>query len=334
MKAIVMTHLGGPEVLELRDVPEPRILSSNEILIKIMAAGVNPIDTKLRKSGTYYPDLLPTILGCDGAGIVVEIGSEVRRFKVGDEVYFCNGGIGGHQGNYAEYTTIDEKFAALKPKTLSFVEAAGGPLVLITAWESLCDRINLEERKSVIIHAGAGGVGHVALQLAKIKDAVIFTTVSSEEKAEFVKKFGAEKIINYRENDFVNEIMNWTNGIGVDAGFDTVGGEIFYKTFLAVRFYGDVVTLLEPLVGNFSWKEARRRNLRIGYELMLSPMFFGLKKEQERQAEILEKCSKLIDEGKLIIQVSKTFPLKDVAYAHQLIEKGSTVGKIVLVIEE
>ena len=134
MKAILMTTAGEPSVLKLADIPEPTIQSPTELLVRLKAAGINPIDTKLRSRGTFHPDRLPSILGCDGAGIVEAIGADVTKFKIGDEVYFCNGGLGAHQGNYAELTTIDEKFAASKPKSLSFEEAAAAPLVLLTAW--------------------------------------------------------------------------------------------------------------------------------------------------------------------------------------------------------
>lgn len=334
MKAIVITRTGGPEVLELREIPDPVIQKDTEVLVKIKAAGVNPIDTKLRKGETYYPVKIPMIPGFDGAGIIEEIGSEVRRFKVGDGVYFFNGGTGGYSGNYAEYTTVDEKYAVLKPKSITFVEVAGAPLVLITAWESLFDRGNLQEGQYVLVHSGAGGVGHVAVQLAKMKNAKICTTVSSKEKKEFVEKLGAEKVVNYKENDFVEEVLKWTDGFGVNLAIDTIGGETFFRTFSAMSFYGDLVTLLQPEPKKDNWKEARIKNLRISYELVLSPIFYGLQKERERQTKILEQCSKFMDEGKLIIYVSKTFSLRDAVYAHQTIEKGSTVGKIVLVIDE
>ncbi len=176
MKAVLMTAAGNPEVLQLQEVPKPSP-QPTEILVKLKAAGINPIDIKLRKRGTFYPDQMPAIIGCDGAGIIEAIGTEVTKFRVGDEVYFCNGGLGGHQGNYAEYTTIDEKFAAKKPNSVSFAEAAAAPLVLITAWEALYDRGRLEPGDKVLIHAGAGGVGHVAIQLAKLKGGMVATTV-------------------------------------------------------------------------------------------------------------------------------------------------------------
>lgn len=332
MQAVLMTAAGNPEVLQLQEVPKPTP-GNTELLVRLVAAGINPLDTKLRKRGTFYPEQMPAILGCDGAGIVEAIGASVQKFQPGDEVYFCYGGLGGHQGNYAEYTTVDERFVASKPKSISFAEAAAAPLVLITAWEALYERGKLEPGDKVLIHAGAGGVGHVAIQLAKLKGADVATTISSQEKANFVTQLGADKVIFYKETDFVQATLDWTNGEGVDLAFDTVGGEIFDKTFPAVRTYGDIVTILEPNA-NTVWKVARNRNLRIGLELMLTPMLLGNIETLQHHGEILQQCATWIDENKLKIQVSNTFPLKAAANAHQLLENGSITGKIVLLIHD
>ncbi|MEY3333496.1 MAG: hypothetical protein RLZZ176_1796 [Cyanobacteriota bacterium] len=328
MKAILMTAAGKPDVLELQEVPQP-IPINKEILVQILAAGVNPIDTKLRQRGTFYPEQMPAILGCDGAGIVEAVGSDVEKFHVGDEVYFCYGGLGGNAGNYAEYTIVDERFVAFKPKSISFAQAAAAPLVLITAWEALYERGRLEPGEKVLIHAGAGGVGHVAIQLAKLKGAEVATTVSSPEKANFVTKLGADKVIFYQETDFVTSALEWTNGEGVDLVFDTIGGDTFEKSFPAVRVYGDIVTILEPKA-NTVWKVARNRNLRIGLELMLTPMLLGNVEALIHHGEILQQCANWIDAGKLTIEVSQTFPLAEVAKAHAVIESGSVQGKLVL----
>jgi NADPH2:quinone reductase len=331
MKAIAFDTPGNPEVLQLQQWPDPIIQQGRELLVRLKAAGVNPIDTKLRHRGTFYPDQMPTILGCDGAGVVEAVGDQVQHFQVGDAVYFCNGGIGGPPGNYAEFATVDERFAALKPRTLSFTEAAAAPLVLITAWEALYDRGQLKAGQRVLIHAGAGGVGHVAIQLAKLKGAQVCTTVSSQEKAEFVYQLGAEAAIFYQQTSFGQSALDWTSGEGVDLAFDTVGGKTLSQTFAAVRFYGDVVTLLEPAIDT-DWKTARSHNLRVSYELMLTPMLKGLIKAQQHQADILNQCAELIDAGRLSIHVSQTFPLEAAATAHQLLETGSMIGKIVLLI--
>lgn len=329
MKAVLMTAPGNPEVLQLREISNPLPPQNTELLVRLKAAGINPIDTKLRKRGTFYPDKMPAILGCDGTGIVEAVGIEVKRFQVGDEVFFCSGGLGEHQGNYAEFTTVEERFVAKKPQSVSFIEAAAAPLVLITAWEALYERGRLEPGEKVLIHAGAGGVGHVAIQLAKLKGADVCTTISSQEKADFVKNLGADYVINYQKNDFVSSVLDWTNGEGVDLAFDTVGGETFEKTFPAIRIYGDIVTILQPS-DSTNWKIARQRNLRIGLELMLTPTLQGLEEQQAHHGEILAECAKWMDEGKLKICVNRTFGLEEVAKAHQLLEAGSMIGKLVI----
>ena len=204
------------------------------------------------------------------------------------------------------------------------------PLVLITAWEALYERGRLEPGEKVLIHAGAGGVGHVAIQLAKLKGADVCTTISSQEKADFVKQLGADYAINYQQTDFAKAVLDWTNGEGVDLAFDTVGGQTFEKTFPAIRIYGDIVTILQPSDAT-NWKVARQRNLRIGLELMLTPMMQGMVEAQAHHGEILSECAKLMDEGKLKICVNRTFGLEEVAKAHELLEAGSMIGKLVIV---
>lgn len=329
MKAVVMTESGASEVLEVRQIPDPEIQKSTEILVRLKAAGVNPIDVKLRSRGTFYPDRMPAVLGCDAAGIVEATGEAVENFRVGDEVYFCNSGIGAYPGNYAELAVVDEKFVAKKPTSLSFVEAAASPLVLITAWESLYDRGKLQPGQKVLIHAGAGGVGHVAIQLAKLQGTQVATTISSEEKAAFAKSMGADLII-FKNTDVAEQILNWTDGEGVDLAFDTVGGKVFYDSIPAVKVYGDLVTILEPDPSFGNLKVARLRNLRIGLELMLTPMMQGMEESQHDQANILRQCARLFDEGKLKIHLNQTFALEDAIEAHRLLEAGSMLGKIVL----
>ncbi|MBE9120455.1 zinc-dependent alcohol dehydrogenase family protein [Tychonema sp. LEGE 07199] len=330
MKAIVFETPGSASVLRLQDIPAPTIQTESEVLVRLRAAGVNPIDTKLRSRGTFYPEKTPHVLGCDGAGIVEAVGAAVQSFQVGDEVFFCNGGLGGLMGTYAEFAVVDERFLAIKPAALSFVEAAAAPLVLITAWESLYDRGRLQAGQKVLIQAGAGGVGHVAIQLASLQGAEVCTTVGSQAKAEFVRQLGADLVILYKNTDVVDEVLTWTKGRGVDLAFDTVGGETFYLTVPAVKIYGDLVTILEPDPALGNLKTARMRNLRISLELMLTPMLQGLAEEQQQQAHILQQCAGLCDRNLLKIHVSKTFPLAQAGAAHELLETGSVTGKIVL----
>ena len=332
MKAIVFETPGSPSVLKLQDIPAPTIQTETEVLVRLRAAGINPIDTKLRSRGTFYPEKTPHVLGCDGAGVVEAVGAGVQSFQVGDEVFFCNGGLGGSRGTYAEFAVVDQRFLAIKPAALSFAEAAAAPLVLITAWESLYDRGRLQAGQTVLIQAGAGGVGHVAVQLAKLQGAEVCTTVSSQEKANFVKQLGADSVILYKNTDVVDEVLTWTQGQGVDLAFDTVGGETFYQTIPAVKIYGDLVTILEPDPALGNLKTARMRNLRISLELMLTPMLQSLVEEQEQQAHILQQCARLCDRNLLKIHVSQTFPLEQAQAAHELLETGSVTGKLVLLI--
>lgn len=334
MKAILMTAAGDPDVLQLQNVPEPSIQKPNQILVQLKAAGINPIDTKLRKRGTFFPDEMPAILGCDGAGIVQAVGADVKQFKPGDEVYFCWGGLGKKgTGNYAELAVVEEHVVAPKPKSLSFAEAAAAPLVLITAWEALYDRGRLQEGQNALIHAGTGGVGHVAIQLAKIKGARVSTTVSSPDKERLTRQFGVDEPILYKQTNFVEAVLKWTDGKGVDLAFDTVGGQNFFDTCNAVKVYGDLVTILEPNFSIGNLKVARNRNLRISLELMLTPMLLGLVEAQKHQGEILKQCADWIDEGKLKIHLNQTFPLAKAATAHKLLETGSMMGKIALLID-
>lgn len=333
MKAILATAPGGTDVLQLRDIPRPELPSPHHVRVKLAAAGVNPVDTKLRAKPAYHPDKLPAILGCDGAGIVEEIGDQVTRFKVGDEVYFCNGGLGDEPGNYAGYTTLHEEYCAAKPANLSLQDAAALPLVLITAWEALVERAELRKGQTILIHAAAGGVGHVALQLARHLGARVAVTVSGDEKADLARRLGAEKIIDYRDQDFVQETLGWAGGKGADVVFDTVGGETYLRSLNAARIGGKLVSVLATPLSAADVQLARLRNLSLAFELMLTPQALNLHDERVRQRRILEEGAKLVEAGKLGVLVTHRIPLEQAAEAHRLIEAGHTVGKIVLTID-
>ncbi|MGD8909293.1 MAG: zinc-dependent alcohol dehydrogenase family protein [Chromatiales bacterium] len=330
MQAIIMRETGGPEVLKLENLPDPQITSPSQIRVKLAAAGVNPVDTKLRDRGVFMPDGLPAILGCDGAGVVVETGTEASTFREGDEVWFCHGGLGGLQGNYAEQVVLEESVCCRKPASIDFAHAAAAPLVLITAWEALFGRAHLTEGQTLLVHAGAGGVGHVAIQLAKQEGARVITTVSSTEKADFVRGLGADIVVNYREENFVEAVLRHTQGQGADVVLDTVGPEVFKQSIPATAHYGDLVTLLDP-GPDVDWKEARLRNLRIGFTLMLTPMLRDLPQARADQMAILGNCSEFIDSGNLKITLAESLPLEQAAEAHRRIELGHTQGKLVLI---
>ena len=337
MKAMLMTAAGTADVLQLREIPAPVLPSSHHLLIKLAAAGVNPLDTKLRTKPAYYPDSLPAILGCDGAGIVAETGNAVTRFKAGDAVYFNNGGLGGGSGDepgcYAEYTSVHEDYCANKPATLSLQDSAALPLVLLTAWEALVERAHLQAGQTLLVHAAAGGVGHVAVQLARHLGARVAATVSDEQKAAFARSLGAEKIIRYREQDFVEQALAWTDGKGADVVFDTVGGDTFQRSLQAARVGGKVVSLLSTPLSLADTQLARLRNLSLCYELMLTPQVMNLHDERVRQRKILELGAQLVDAGELHVLVSHKLPLQQAAEAHRLIELGGVTGKIILTID-
>ncbi|MEI7994952.1 MAG: zinc-dependent alcohol dehydrogenase family protein [Methylococcaceae bacterium] len=328
MKAILMTSVGDPDVLKYQNIQEPEISEAIQLKVNLKAAGVNPVDTKIRRNGVFYNQTLPAVLGCDGAGVVVETGTDVIQFKVGDNVWFCHGGLGREQGNYAEFTVLDQRWVSLSPKTFSFIEAAAAPLVLITAWGALFERGGLQAGQTVLIHAGAGGVGHVAIQLAKLKGAKVIATVSSTQKADFVKNLGADKVIIYTLNGFADAVNEYTGGEGADLVFDTVGGEVFKESIAVTAHFGRLVTLLDP--GEINLSEARLRNLLIGFELMLTPMLRDLPEAREKHIQILNQCAQWADKGLLKLHISKELPLQKAAEAHKLIEAGHTCGKIVL----
>jgi NADPH:quinone reductase len=333
MKAMLMTSAGSPEVLALYDVEKPELRSPHHLRVKLAAAGVNPLDTKLRSKPVYYPDKLPAILGCDGAGVVEKIGSAVTRFKVGDTVYFNNGGLGDEPGCYAEFTTLHEEYCAASPTNVSLQDGAALPLVLLTAYEALVERVNLQAGQTILIHAAAGGVGHIAVQLAHHLGARIAVTVSNEKKAGLAQGLDAEKIINYKEQDFVAEVLGWTDGKGVDVVFDTVGGDTFLRSLNAVRVGGKVVSLLATPLAAADVRLARLRNLSLCYELMLTPQVMKQHDERIRQRKILEHCTQLIEDGKIGVLVSYALPLAEVQQAHHLIEQGDVTGKIILTME-
>jgi NADPH2:quinone reductase len=329
MRAVFMTAVGGPEVLEMLDAPEPQISTPTQVKIRLRAAGVNPVDTKIRQRGLFFQNALPAVLGCDGAGEIVEVGSEVDRFKPGDAVWLCHGGLGREPGNYAEYSVAEQSEVAAIPARADFVTAAAAPLVLITAWEALHDRAKLTAGQDVLIHAGVGGVGHVAIQLAKAAGARVITTVSSQEKAELALALGAAETIDYRRENVAERVFDLTDGRGVDIALDTVGPQVFRQSIPWVAHYGDLVTLLDP-GPDVDWKEARNRNLRIGLVLMLTPMIRDLPEARRHQTSILERCAQLIDAGELGIHISEALSLEQAPKAHELIESGHTIGKIVL----
>ena len=331
MKAVMLAGAGGTEMLKLMEIPDPVLKGPQDILVRLHASGLNPVDYKLRQKGGFYPNRLPLILGCDGAGVVEAIGDAVTKFKVGDEVFFFNGGMGGdEQGNYAELTVVHQDYLAAKPESLSMVEAASVPLVWLTAWEALFERCSLQAGETILIHGGAGGVGYIAIQIAKHAGATVYTTISSPEKDGFARSLGADYCIRYKDENFVERVLELTNGKGVDIVFDVIGGQSFADSFPATKVYGHVVTLDEINFNKDEVAVAKLRNLTLSYELMLTPMHFKMHEARMRQTGMLDEAARLIDAGQVKVSVNNIFTLDEIAQAHHVVESGHSIGKTVI----
>jgi NADPH2:quinone reductase len=331
MCAVVATGRGGPEVLDPQQVPLPWPRRADDVLVRLKAAGLNPADVYFRRFGPYIEPAGPLILGHDGAGLVEAVGARVRRFKPGDEVCFCNGGIGGDSGTYAEFAVVPEAQLVAKPAKVDFVLAAALPLVAITLLEALHERARLKRGEHVLIHAGAGGTGHLGVQLAKLAGARVATTVSGDRKAVLAAELGADLVVRYREQDFVAETRPWTRGRGLDVALDNVGPEIMQRTFAAMAPYGRVVTLTGTPADSADGA-AYNGNLTIHNVMMLTPMWRGLRPRLRRQAALVGRAMDQLAAGQLRLVVDRVFALGEAADAHRHLETGQAVGKVVLTI--
>lgn len=327
--AVVMREPGGPDVLEYRSVALNWPAGGQDVLVRLKAASINPADTFFRLYGPYVGDGRGCVLGHDGAGVVEAVGKTVTSFKPGDRVCFCNGGVGGDPGTYAEHAVVPETLLARIPDTVSFEQAAAVPLVFITGWEALRERAGLRVENRVLIHGGAGGTGHVAIQIARQLGARIATTVSSDGKAALALEDGADLAINYRNEDFVAAIDRWTSSAGVQVVLDNAGPEVFHKSIRALAPYGHLVTLMGT-PGDLEDLTAYNNNLSIHNVMMLTPMWKGLTKHRIRQANILRMAMDWLAAGKLRVRIQARFTLETAAAAHRLLESEGGRGKIVL----
>jgi NADPH2:quinone reductase len=332
MRAVLMTAVGGPGVLKLEELPDPQVTGGHDVLVRLRAAGINPVDYKLRSHGTFG-NTLPAILGWDGSGVVERVGPVVTRVRPGDEVYFCDGGFGPTPGTYAELKVVDERYLARKPERLSFVAAAAAPLVTITAWEALRERARLGAGQTVLVQAGAGGVGHMSVQIAKLAGARVATTVSPGAKTELAAALGADLCIDYTSEDVGEKLRAWTGADGADVVHDTVGGKTFTACFSLTRPYGDLVSNVESRWEPEVITTLHNRNLRVSFTWMPAPSVFGWPEHRERQRAILEQAAGHFDAGQLRVEVGATFPLEQAADAHRALEAGQVVGKVVLTME-
>lgn len=327
MRAIVLKEFGGPEVLVEKEVPKPEV-QPGFVLVRVHASSVNPVDTKIRRGAlaAIAPDA-PTILGCDASGVVEAVGKGVTDFRPGDEVFGCVGGVKGCPGCLAEYVLADADLLAPKPKSLTFVQAATLPLVTITAWEGLMDRAQLRSGATVLVHGGAGGVGHVATQIAVAHGARVFATVSNEEKASIVRKFLAEPVF-YRDRSVPEYVQEATGGTGFDFIFDTVGGENVGRCFEAAAVSGTVVSISTRTSCDLS--PLHQKGLSLHVVFMLIPMLY--RRGRKRHGEILRQMAALVDAGKVLPLIDpQSFTFSQAELAHRHLESGQAVGKVVLI---
>jgi NADPH2:quinone reductase len=240
MKALILDRYNGP--LELSEVPRPKP-SAGQVLVHVAASGLNPLDTKIRSGdAAHAAHPVPLVLGIDLAGVVSEIGPGVTAFKVSDEVYGMTGGVGEIQGSLAQYVAVDADLLALKPANLTMREAAALPLAFITSYSGIVDRAHLKAGHTVLVHGGAGGVGHVSVQLARALGGAVWAT-ASERDLEFVARLGATPI-DYRKQTAEQYVESCTQGEGFDLVVDTVGGATLDASFVAVKHFGHVVSAL------------------------------------------------------------------------------------------
>jgi len=306
MKAIVVHNYGGPEVLKYEDTrrPEPK---EDQILVRVIAAGVNPVDASIRseRGAKFFGITLPFIPGYDIAGVVEKTGAKIAKFKPGDSVYAYLSLKDG--GGYAEYAVATEVEAAPKPKSIRFVEAAGVPVVALTAWQALIDTAKLSMGQTVLIHGGSGGVGSFAIQIAKARGAKVIATASTANQ-DLLKQLGADVAIDYTKQKFEDVAKD------VDVVLDSVGKDTLARSYGVVKKGGFIVTLVSRL----DQAELDKHGIR-GASLSVNP-------DSSELAEI----GKLIDANKIKVIVSQTFPLSEAMKAQEQVATGHTRGKIVL----
>ena len=306
MKAVVIHEYGGPEVLKYEDVPQSKP-KQGELLIRVIAAGVNPVDGMIR-SGMFDKEghrAFPIILGGDISGVVEKIGSKVTKFKSGDPV-FAYVSL-DNSGGYAQYALVTEREAAPKPKSLTYIEAAAVPIVALTAWQALIDTAKLKAGQTVLIHGGSGGVGSFAIQIAKAHGAKVIATASTANQ-ELLKQLGADVAIDYTKQNFENIAKE------VDVVLDSIGKDTLARSYGVVKKGGIIVSL----VARPDPAELEKHGIR-GEALDVDP-----------NSDELSEIGKLIDEKKINVIVSQTFPLSEARKAQEQVATGHTRGKIVL----
>lgn len=326
MKAMILNDYGENSKFVSSEVSEPMI-KKGHVIIKIAATSVNTVDTMIRTMGNSLPlsPELPAILGMDFAGTITEVGEEVENYVVGDEVYGCAGGLGDLSGTLAEFMLADANLIAKKPASLSMVEAAALPLVGITAYEGLM-RTGIQANQRVLVHGGAGGVGHVAVQLAKYFGAHVFATGSKEKQLDLIQSYGATPI-NYRNENVIDYVEEHTQGHGFDVVFDSVGGANIVNSLDAVALNGHVATTVSMCELDLTQAHFKGASLHVVF--MLIPMLHNFKREAH--GKILRRLADIVDSGHVKPFVhEEVFTFDNVMAAHQCLSSGQCMGKVVV----
>ena len=327
MNAWVLDDFGGPEVFERREKMGAPDLHLHEVLVRVRATSVNPVDYKIRR-GDAEPlcPPRPATLHGDVAGTVAAVGDDVTAFDAGDAVYGCAGGFANApSGALADYMPCDARLLAPMPESLSFREAAALPLVTLTAWEALVEKADVEAGDQVLVHGATGGVGHVGLQLAAWHGADVATTASSREKLELGADLGADTLINYEDEPVEDYVERCTDGWGFDVVFDTVADENVRRSVEATRLNGEVATVGAPTEGGL--RPAYGSGISVHFVAMLIPMLYG--EGRARHGEILRRAAKLVEEGHLRPLVDdRTFTFDEIGEAHAYAEAGDQIGKV------
>lgn len=323
MRAMVVTQFGSAEVLNLTDLPDPTP-GEHDLLVEVHGAAVNPVDYKIRRGAFAEGRTLPFVLGYDVSGVVCATPATAGQpFQVGDEIYASPSVV--RDGANAEYVCVDARTAAAKPKSLDHAHAAALPLVTLTAWEALYERAAIQRGETVLIHAGGGGVGHIAIQLAKRRRCRVLATAGRDETIDLCRRLGADVVIDYTTEDFADQVRRETAGQGCHVVFDCVGGEVFDHSLECVAVNGRMVTI----VGTGSVDALRKlfvKNATLHFEFMGAPTVYGI--HPGKQGEILRSAAALVDRGELRVHVSRIFDLAELAEGHRLQETGHVTGKI------
>ncbi|WP_245284021.1 zinc-dependent alcohol dehydrogenase family protein [Bradyrhizobium sp. Cp5.3] len=322
MRAAILEKHDAP--LRVSQISTPEI-GPRQVLVRLRASGVNPLDTKIHAGAAAHArHPLPAILGLDLAGTIERTGRDVTQFKPGDEVYGMTGGVGGVQGSLAEFAAVDADLLALKPANLSMREAAALPLIFITAWEGLVDRAALKADQKVLIHGGAGGVGHVAIQIARAVGAEVFATGSASQLAT-IEGFGATFID--RDTTVETYVAEHTASRGFDVVYDTVGGKVLDASFEAVRRFGHVVSALGW--GTHALAPLSFRAATYSGVFTLLPLLTG--EGRAHHGEIMTEATRLAETGRLVpLLAARHFTLETVADAYALIRDHAAKGKLVV----